>query len=109
MMGEAAGIPGHGGWPEFLATAAAALATSGVVTGAAPTVSNETASQEVRHDARAWWFEVPADCPQPRASTGRRRGGHASRPPPAARNASAPASVDVDLTDSGYELLLLLR
>jgi hypothetical protein len=110
MMGEAASIPGHGGWPEFLATATTALVTSCVITRATPTVSNETASQEVRPCARRMErFEVPTDYPRPRASTVRRRGGRTSRLPPAARNATATASVDVDLTDSRYELLLLLH
>jgi hypothetical protein len=106
-----AGLEGasHGGWPEFLATAAAALANSRVVTAAAPAISKDTTSQEVRLDARHMeLFEVPADPFPSRASTGRRRDGHARRPPPAARNA-APASVDVDLTDSGYDLLLLIH
>jgi hypothetical protein len=100
---------GHGGWPEFLANAAAALANSRVVTAAAPAVNNDTTSQVVRLDAcHIELFEVPAGPFPSRASTGRRRGGHARRPPPAARNAAL-APMDVDLTDSGYELLLLIH
>jgi hypothetical protein len=101
---------GHGGCPEFLATTAAVLDNSHIVTAAALTVSNDTASQEVRLDAqRMEQFEVHIDPFPSWASTGCRRGGHAPRPPLAARNDAALASLDVDLTDSRYELLLLIH
>jgi hypothetical protein len=103
------GAGGH--WPWWLAGVfgcRSSCAGQLSCTAAVPAVSNDTASHKVRLDARRMErCEVSASLPS-RASTGHRRGGHTPRPP-TTRNATAPASVDVDFTDSGYELLLLLH
>ncbi|XP_034580950.1 uncharacterized protein [Setaria viridis] len=79
-----------GGWPEWWAGAAAAALGPDWLRADPQLASQETASQEVGgNDER-----LPV-----RGSSTRRRGTRAPRPPPAARTATAPASVDVDLTD----------
>jgi hypothetical protein len=103
------GTVAHGGGPDWWAKAAAVYlgpnclcadaSPSVVITGVAPVASNETASQAFER------FEVPTTTSEFRARKARRRGGYAPRPPPAARTAITPASVDLKLTESGYELL----
>jgi hypothetical protein len=97
VAGLAAGLPGApgGAWPSPVPAGTAG--PSMVVTGAAPAASNETPSQAYER------FEVPANPSDLRTRKARRRGGYAPRPPQATR--TAPASVDVDLTESGYELV----
>ncbi|XP_022683929.1 elastin-like [Setaria italica] len=94
---QASGIPNAampGGWPEWWAGAAAAALGPDWLR-ADP--QQETASQEVGgNDER---LPVRVTSGPVRSSSTRRRGTRAPRPPPAARTATAPASVDVDLTD----------
>jgi hypothetical protein len=84
-----------GAWPSLVP--AGTVGPSVVITGAVLGASNKIASQAFER------FEVPANPSELRARKAHRRGGYAPRPPPATR--TAPASVDVDLTESGYELL----
>jgi hypothetical protein len=103
------GTAAHGGGPDWWAKVAAAAlgpyclradaSPSIVITRAAPAASNETTSQAFER------FEVPTTASEFRARKARRRGGYAPRPPPAARTTIAPASVDLNLTESRYELL----
>nr|XP_034571003.1 elastin-like [Setaria viridis] len=94
-MPASTGMPG--GWPEWWAGAAAAALGPDWLRADPQLASQETASQEVGgNDER---LPVRVTSGPVRSSSTRRRGTRAPRPPPAARTATAPASVDVDLTD----------
>lgn len=112
VTGERADIPSHEGWSDWWASTANTAVgsywlrvdagTFDVFAGAATTTINETSSQEDRADALG--DERPCTrSHQVRGSTAGRRGGHIPRPPPAATTATT--SVDIDLTNSGYELM----
>nr|TKW33695.1 hypothetical protein SEVIR_2G256600v2 [Setaria viridis] len=93
-MAASTGMPG--GWLEWWAGAVAAALGPDWFRADPQLASQETASQEVGGNER---LPVRATSGPVRGSSTRRRGTRAPRPPPTARTAPAPASVDVDLTD----------